>query len=94
MRVTRVFNNGNSQAVRLPKEFRMDTHEVFIRRDSASGDLVLSRRPAQGGWAGFFALRARTRLAGEFLAERPLNTTSRERDPFAAAGRRRPVRKR
>ena len=28
--IAKVFTNGNSQAIRLPKEFRLDTKEVFI----------------------------------------------------------------
>lgn len=37
---TRVFMNGNSQAVRIPQEFRLDTARVEIRRND-DGDLVL-----------------------------------------------------
>ena len=37
---TRVFNNGNSQAVRIPAEFRLDTDRVSISRNE-SGDLVI-----------------------------------------------------
>ena len=34
MRTTKVFKSGNSQAVRLPKDFQVDTDEVEIfRRD-------------------------------------------------------------
>jgi antitoxin VapB len=32
MRTARLFKNGDSQAVRLPKEFRFDGSEVFIKR--------------------------------------------------------------
>lgn len=32
MQTARVFMNGNSQAVRLPKEFRFDEEEVVIKR--------------------------------------------------------------
>ena len=47
--VAKVFTSGNSQAIRLPKEFRLDTAEVFIVR---SGDsLVLT--PRLTSWAGF-----------------------------------------
>jgi antitoxin VapB len=88
MRTARVFTNGNSQAVRLPKEFRLDASEVFIRKDAVTGDLVLSARPAACGWTQFFALRAKTRVPADFLADRPLNEDAPMRDPFAA-----PVRK-
>ena len=83
MRTTRVFSNGNSQAVRLPKEFRLAAGEVFIRMDPTTGDIVLSARPASGSWSDFFALRARTRVPGDFLVDRPLNETKPARDPFA-----------
>lgn len=38
MPVTRVFQSGNSQAVRLPKEFRFEGEEVVIKR---VGDAVM-----------------------------------------------------
>ncbi len=42
MTIARVFQSGNSQAVRLPKEFRLDTSEVEIFR--SGGDIVLRER--------------------------------------------------
>lgn len=38
MQTARIFNNGNSQAVRLPKEFRFDEDEVVIKK---IGDIVI-----------------------------------------------------
>ena len=38
--ISRVFMNGNSQAVRIPQEFRLDSSRVEISRN-AEGDLVL-----------------------------------------------------
>jgi antitoxin VapB len=32
MKTAKLFKNGDSQAVRLPKEFRFDGAEVFIKR--------------------------------------------------------------
>lgn len=32
MRTAKLFRNGQSQAVRLPKEFRFDGEEVFIKK--------------------------------------------------------------
>ena len=84
MHTARVFTNGNSQAVRLPKQFRLSANEVFIRKDAATGDIVLSARPAHGAWAEFFALRAKTNLPKDFLTGRPLNQIEAARDPFAA----------
>ena len=84
MHIARIFTNGNSQAVRLPKQFRVDATEVFIRKDAATGDIVLSTRPAEGGWAEFFALRDKTRLPKDFMTARPMNVAEAARDPFAA----------
>nr|CAA6822262.1 MAG: Unknown protein [uncultured Thiotrichaceae bacterium] len=47
--LTRVFTSGNSQAIRLPKQFQMDTKEVFIRR--SGNDLIISPHP--DSWDGF-----------------------------------------
>lgn len=93
MRTTRVFTNGNSQAVRLPKEFRFDGSEVFIRKDATTGDVVLSARPLSGSWADFFALRAKTHIPEDFLSDRPLNETKPVRDPFASARAAKPRRR-
>ena len=87
MHTARIFNNGNSQAVRLPKQFRLDASEVFIRKDAATGDIVLSARPASGRWVEFFALRAKARMPADFLAGRALNQVKPGRDPFAAVKR-------
>ena len=86
MQTARVFNNGNSQAVRLPKQFRLATSEVFIRKDSATGDIVLSTRPPVGAWAEFFALRAKSRTPADFSMERPLNKVELGHDPLNAPG--------
>jgi antitoxin VapB len=37
---SRVFNNGNSQAVRIPAELRLDTDQVQISRNE-QGDLII-----------------------------------------------------
>ncbi|HEX9701860.1 MAG TPA: AbrB/MazE/SpoVT family DNA-binding domain-containing protein, partial [Rhodospirillales bacterium] len=42
-RTAKLFKNGRSQAVRLPAEFRFEGQEVFVRRDAATGDVILSR---------------------------------------------------
>ena len=53
--ISRVFMNGNSQAVRIPQEFRFDTSRVEIFRN-ADGDLVLHPMPADRGAALLNAL--------------------------------------
>jgi antitoxin VapB len=47
---SRVFMNGNSQAVRIPAEFRLSTDRVQISR-TPEGDLVIHPCPAQRGQA-------------------------------------------
>jgi antitoxin VapB len=49
--IVRLFTNGRSQAVRLPTAFRFDTREVYIRQDPETGDVILSRKPAD--WKEF-----------------------------------------
>jgi len=46
-RTAKLFKNGRSQAVRLPKEFRFEGTEVAIRRDPETGEVVLSQPPAE-----------------------------------------------
>jgi len=43
--IAKVFMNGRSQAIRLPAAFRFEEKEVFIRRDTKTGVLILSRKP-------------------------------------------------
>jgi antitoxin VapB len=55
-RITRVFLNGNSQAVRIPAEFRLDTDCVQITRNE-QGDLVIHPLHRQRGEALLEALQ-------------------------------------
>ena len=43
MKLAKVFRHGNSQAVRLPKEFRFDADEVVVRR-TAAGVLLMPKK--------------------------------------------------
>lgn len=64
MRTAKVFRSGNSQAVRIPAEFQLDTNEVEIfRRDD---ELVLRKKPTSLAQA--FHLLAS--LPTDFLTER------------------------
>jgi antitoxin VapB len=84
----KLFANGRSQAVRLPAAFRFDTHEVFIRKDPVTGDVILSRRPDD--WEGFL-MAAQTAQETAQVPEDFLSAEERlrqghlpalERDPF------------
>ncbi len=55
--IARVFNNGSSQAVRIPAEFRLDTDRVRITRNE-QGALILHPLRAERGAALLAALRA------------------------------------
>jgi antitoxin VapB len=61
MIVAKVFQNGRSQAIRLPKEFRVDADEVYLKR-TREGFLVIPRDP----WELFFEGAAE--LSDEFLS--------------------------
>ena len=73
----KIFATGRSQSVRLPLEFRFDVAEVFIRRDPATGDVVLSRRPTD--WQGLLDVVVRNK-EDDLLIER--RQTHGRRDPF------------
>lgn len=47
MQTAKLFINGRSQAVRLPKDFRFEGNEVFIKR---VGDAVVLL-PRKEGWS-------------------------------------------
>lgn len=64
----KVFMSGRSQAVRIPAEYRFRSPEVSIRRDPASGDIILSEGP--GTWADVFAALDATGVGDGFTVER------------------------
>ena len=47
LREAKIFKNGQSQAVRLPKEFRFDTDSVFIKRQGKNVILIPKGNPWQ-----------------------------------------------
>ncbi len=49
-KTSKIFMNGRSQAVRLPKEFRFDCDEVYVRKEGNS--VILS--PKHKSWREFF----------------------------------------
>ena len=74
MATARVFKSGNSQAVRLPKQFRFKSAEVEIFR---RGDEVVLREKAAGGMARVFEIL--TNMPEDFLADRN-DTPPQERE--------------
>jgi antitoxin VapB len=82
---TRVFVNGNSQAVRIPAEFRLDAEQVSISRNE-EGELIIRPLRAQRGAALLDALRAVGHVDNAFVAaleaERVNPLPMRERAPL------------
>jgi len=71
----KIFMNGRSQAVRLPKECRFDCDEVFVHK---SGDQVILSA-LEPGWDEFFD--EPSAFGGDFLADRE-DIASQERNDF------------
>ncbi|MBY0321946.1 MAG: antitoxin [Reyranella sp.] len=63
----KVFRSGNSQAVRLPKDFRFDVEEVEVSRE---GDAVIlrPRRSVSTPWASLRAAVDRG-FSADFMTE-------------------------
>ncbi len=72
---TTVFISGGSQAVRIPKEFRLDAKRVEIERKGAT--LVLRPLPDENSWPdGYLASFATGKLDDSFV--RPSQGEQRE----------------
>ncbi len=75
MTTAKLFQNGRSQAVRLPKEFRFSGKVVYIKK-MGNGVLLL---PTEGGtWDAFF--EARKRMPADFMAGGREQLPIQERD--------------
>jgi len=79
LKTAKLFRNGRSQAVRLPVEYRFEGSEVYVRRDPATGDVILSRRPES--WEDFLALLNAVEVPKDFLADRK-DALPQKRDLF------------
>ena len=69
----KIFQNGRSQAVRLPKECRFSGKQVYVRKQGK--DVILS--PTPFSWSEFF--RQPSAFGEDYLAHRD-NTPPQERD--------------
>lgn len=79
-RTAKIFTTGRSQAVRLPAEFRFEGKEVFVRRDPATGDVILSRKP--DSWDGLFELYGKDQVPDDFMGAADRKRNAQDRDPF------------
>jgi antitoxin VapB len=76
MSTAKIFKSGNSQAVRLPKEFQFDTPEIEIFRRGE--EIVLRKKPQN--MACVFELL--TSLSDDFMGDGRQQPTNSERETF------------
>ena len=76
MTYARVFQSGNSQAVRLPKEFRFSADQVEIFR---RGDEVILREHPSSALTIFNAL---SQLPEDFMAQGRNDVQPQDRESF------------
>jgi antitoxin VapB len=74
MKTAKLFKNGESQAVRLPKEFRFQGEEVFIKR--AGNAVVLF--PTAKSWD--VLLESLDRFPADFMNDREQPGEAEQRD--------------
>ncbi len=63
MMTAKLFENGRSQAVRLPKEYRFNADEVAINK---VGDIVILM-PNKNKWSGF--LKSLEMFSDDFMSD-------------------------
>ena len=82
-KTAKLFMNGRSQAVRLPAEFRFEGTEVEIRRDPATGEVVLSPiLQRTGSWDRFLDAVSKVRPEDVPDGFPWRDTRQHDRDPF------------
>jgi antitoxin VapB len=64
MKTAKLFLNGQSQAVRLPKEFRFEGDEVFIKKSGSAVVLI----PLANSWDSLFG--SLEKFSNDFMADR------------------------
>jgi antitoxin VapB len=78
MKVAKLFMNGRSQAVRLPREFRFKGKRVLIKR--AGNAVVLI--PEEDSWQAL--LDSLGQFSGDFMQEREQPSQAEEREDLFA----------
>lgn len=64
--LAKVFQNGRSQAIRIPKELRVNTQEVYIEK---VGETLIIRPKHESKWDNFFKLLEETDTS-DFMLDR------------------------
>jgi antitoxin VapB len=76
MKTAKLFQNGQSQAVRLPKEFRLEGDEVFIKKVGSVVVLI----PTAHSWDSLFG--SLDKFSADFMAERKQPQQQTREDVF------------
>ncbi|MCD4762522.1 MAG: antitoxin [Desulfobacterales bacterium] len=76
MKTAKLFKNGQSQAVRLPKEFRITGSEVYIKKQ---GDVIVLL-PKEKSWNSLFD--SLNHFAKDFKIERNQPLKNQKREPM------------
>jgi antitoxin VapB len=76
MKTAKLFKNGQSQAVRLPKEFRMVGNEVYIKKQGEAIILL----PKENSWAPLFS--SLNHFTKDFKIERNQPGEDQKREPL------------
>jgi antitoxin VapB len=64
MKTAKLFQNGQSQAVRLPKEFRFEDDHVFVKKSGNAVVLI----PAKNSWATL--IQSLDKFSDDFMSAR------------------------
>lgn len=82
----KIFTSGNSQAVRLPKPFRVNVSEMWITKNEATGEITLKPKQdtdrRKASLEKLFQTIADDPLPDDFLSEITRRNTP-VRNPFA-----------
>ena len=73
---TKVFISGNSQAVRIPKEFHIDFSELLIKKIGSS--IILT--PKESNWENLE--RSLSEFSDDFMTEGRIQPAMQEREVF------------
>ena len=76
MKTAKLFKNGQSQAVRLPKDFRMTGNEVYIKKQGEAIILL----PKENSWAPLFS--SLNHFTKDFKIERNQPGEDQKREPM------------
>ena len=82
----KVFTTGNSQAIRLPKAFRVNVQEMWIAKNEVTGEITLKPKQNEGqrlrDLEELFKMIADNPLPDDFLSE-ATRCNEPSRNPFA-----------